>query len=115
MGEARGFQFGGLIVVAQRNTAALVGGDALLEGCVVELADVAEHFAKRNGLRPVWLNPKFVRQQHDLSALLRLDVAPDRRLGHSTDRGDDSSDSKASGAGNAGAETRRGECAINSP
>lgn len=56
-------QAGDLIVGADRD-ALLVGADAVFEGGVVELTEVAQHLAQERSLRPVRFDAVAVAQQH---------------------------------------------------
>jgi len=60
-------QLGRLHIVCHRNAAAPIRLDPLLQPGVVETAEVSEHLGKSGSLRPIRLNPVFVRQQHLLA------------------------------------------------
>jgi len=84
---ANGLQLVGLHLVGHRHLPTAPCIDALFQSGVIELAEVAEHFPERSGLRPVRLDAVFVAQDHRLLALLRFDVTADSCFGNGADSG----------------------------
>src|SRR5690606_6489420 len=79
---ANGLQLVGLHLVRHGNVTTTPCVDALFQSGVIELAEVAEHFPERSGLRPVRLDAVFVAQDHRLLALFSFGVPADSRLGN---------------------------------
>src|SRR5882672_1972951 len=81
------FQLVGLIAIVDRLVRDAISVASLLNGGVVEAAGFGKLMSERVALRLCRVEPVFEVLSH-LSALLILDVFPDGRLGHVTDRAD---------------------------